>query len=72
MPSFTFVATYEAIIESGVPVVVNVDNTLNIDPTELGVNITDQTKAVIVVHMLGVPARLCVRLLKFAKVAKFT
>ena len=59
MPSFTFVATYEAIIESGcVPVVVNVDNTLNIDPTELEASITDQTKAVIVVHMLGVPARL--------------
>ena len=59
VPSFTFVATYEAIIESGcVPVVVNVDNTLNIDPTELEASITDQTKAVIVVHMLGVPARL--------------
>lgn len=57
--AFTFVATVEAIIESGaVPVCTEVDETLNMDPSSLLDCITDRTKAVIVVHMLGIPARL--------------
>jgi len=57
--SFTFVATVEAIIEArAIPVVVDVDDTLNMDPEALEEAITDRTKAVIVVHMLGVPARM--------------
>jgi 8-amino-3,8-dideoxy-alpha-D-manno-octulosonate transaminase len=57
--SFTFVATVEAIIESGaVPVCTEVDDTLNMDPGDLERRITPRTKAIIVVHMLGVPARL--------------
>lgn len=58
-PSFTFVATVEAIIESGaIPICVDVDDTLNIDPQALEDAITAETAAVIVVHMLGTPARL--------------
>lgn len=57
--SFTFVATVEAIIESrATPRCVNIDKTLNMDPADLKLKITKKTKAVIVVHMLGVPARL--------------
>ncbi len=57
--SFTFVATVEAIIESGAkPVCTNIDKTLNMDPSDLEKKITQNTKAVIVVHMLGTPARL--------------
>lgn len=57
--SFTFVATAEAIIESGAtPVCTEVDDTLNMDPADLARRITPCTKAVIVVHMLGTPARL--------------
>ena len=57
--SFTFVATVEAIIESGAkPVCAEVDDTLNIDVDDLRLRITSRTKAVIVVHMLGTPARL--------------
>jgi 8-amino-3,8-dideoxy-alpha-D-manno-octulosonate transaminase len=57
--SFTFVATVEAIIESGAaPVCAEVDTTLNIDPADLESRITPKTKAVIAVHMLGTPARL--------------
>ena len=53
--SFTFVATVEAIIDTGaVPVVVNIDETLNMDPNELAKAITPRTKAIIPVHMLGV------------------
>jgi len=57
--SFTFVATVEAIIESGaIPVCANIDFTLNMDPADLEKKITPRTKAVIAVHMLGTPARL--------------
>ena len=57
--TFTFVATVEAIIESGAtPVCAEIDKTLNLDPTDLLKKITPRTKAVILVHMLGTPARL--------------
>lgn len=57
--SFTFVATVEAIVEAKAkPIICNIDKTLNMDPNELKLSITPKTKAVIVVHMLGVPARI--------------
>jgi 8-amino-3,8-dideoxy-alpha-D-manno-octulosonate transaminase len=57
--SFTFVATVEGIIESrATPVCAEIDTTLNLDPVDLRRRITPRTKAVIVVHMLGTPARL--------------
>lgn len=57
--SFTFVATVEGIIESrATPVCAEIDTTLNLDPDDLRRRITSRTKAVIVVHMLGTPARL--------------
>lgn len=56
---FTFVATWEAILDIGaVPVFTEVDQTLNMDPVDLAQKITDKTKAVIPVHMLGAPARI--------------
>ena len=57
--SFTFVATAEAIIESrGTPIITEIDKTLNMDPKDLTKKITKNTKAIIVVHMLGTPSRL--------------
>ena len=57
--SFTFVATVEAIIESRAkPICANIDKTLNLDPNDLENHITPKTKAIIAVHMLGVPSRL--------------
>ena len=57
--AFTFVATAEAIIEAKCkPVCANIDDTLNLDPKDLKKKINNKTKAVIVVHMLGVPARM--------------
>ncbi len=57
--SFTFVATVESIIEAGAkPICTEIDDTLNMDPEDLLLKITDKTKAVIVVHMLGNPARM--------------
>jgi 8-amino-3,8-dideoxy-alpha-D-manno-octulosonate transaminase len=57
--SFTFVATVEAIIESGAtPIVTEIDDTLNMDPGDLKKKITPRTRAIIVVHMLGTPSRM--------------
>jgi len=57
--SFTFVATVESIIESRAnPVIAEIDKTLNMDPSDLAKKITNKTKAIIVVHMLGIPCRL--------------
>lgn len=54
--SFTFVATVEAIIESGAkPICTEIDSTLNMCPEDLLKKISKKTKAVILVHMLGSP-----------------
>jgi 8-amino-3,8-dideoxy-alpha-D-manno-octulosonate transaminase len=53
-PSFTFVASFEAILSVGaVPVLVNVDDTLTLDPVAVRKAITTRTKAVMPVHMCG-------------------
>jgi len=55
--AFTFVATVEAIVDVGArPVIVNIDDTLNMDPHQLERAITEKTKAIMPVHMLGVAA----------------
>ena len=65
--SFNFIATVEAIIECGAkPVVVNIDDTLNMCPRDLKKAITKKTKAIVPVHMLGVSARMK-EILKIAK-----
>lgn len=57
IPSFTFVATAEAVIQSGADlVIVDIDITLNMDPLKLEEAITTRTKAIIPVHMMGAPA----------------
>ncbi len=56
---FTFVATWEAILDIGaIPVFTEVDETLNMDPADLKKKITDKTRAIIPVHMLGAQARI--------------
>jgi len=53
--SFTFIAVAEAIIDVGAkPVFVNIDDTLNMNPDEIQSSITSNTKAILMVHMLGV------------------
>jgi 8-amino-3,8-dideoxy-alpha-D-manno-octulosonate transaminase len=55
--SFTFVATVEAILAVGaVPVIVDIDDTYNMDPAALENAITAKTKLIVPVHMLGNPA----------------
>ncbi|MCA1765192.1 MAG: DegT/DnrJ/EryC1/StrS family aminotransferase [Desulfobulbaceae bacterium] len=56
---FTFVATWEAILDIGaVPVFTEIDETLNMDPADLEKKITDKTRAIIPVHMMGSAARI--------------
>jgi len=56
---FTFVATWEAILDIGaIPVFTEVDETLNMDPVDLEKKISDKTKCIIPVHMLGAQARI--------------
>ncbi len=59
LPAYTFVATAAAIIAAGaVPVIAEMDASLNLDPADFERKITPYTKAVIPVHMRGVPARM--------------
>jgi 8-amino-3,8-dideoxy-alpha-D-manno-octulosonate transaminase len=56
---FTFVATWEAILDVGaVPVFCEIDETLNMDPADLERKITAKTRAIIPVHMMGAAARI--------------
>ena len=56
---FTFVATWEAILEVGaIPVFTEVDETLNMDPVDLEKKISGRTRCIIPVHMLGAQARI--------------
>ncbi|MBQ4915435.1 DegT/DnrJ/EryC1/StrS family aminotransferase [Maribacter sp. MMG018] len=54
MPTFTFVASFEAVLAIGaVPVLVDIDDTLTLDPAAVEKAITDKTKVVMPVHMCG-------------------
>jgi len=56
---FTFVATWEAILDIGaIAVFAEVDETLNMDPADLEKKITEKTRLIIPVHMMGAPARI--------------
>jgi 8-amino-3,8-dideoxy-alpha-D-manno-octulosonate transaminase len=59
MPTFTFVASFESILAIGaIPVLVDIDDTLTLDPMAVEKAITDQTKVVMPVHMCGSMANL--------------
>ncbi len=59
MPTFTFVASFEAIIAAGAtPILVDIDDTLCLDPEAVKAAITPKTKMVMPVHMCGSMAQL--------------
>ncbi|MEL6810982.1 MAG: DegT/DnrJ/EryC1/StrS family aminotransferase [Bacteroidota bacterium] len=54
MPTFTFVASFESIMMLGaVPVLVDIDDTLTLDPKAVEAAITPKTRCVMPVHMCG-------------------
>jgi 8-amino-3,8-dideoxy-alpha-D-manno-octulosonate transaminase len=54
MPTFTFVASFESILALGaVPILVDIDDTLTLNPKAVEAAITPKTKCVMPVHMCG-------------------
>ena len=54
MPAFTFVASFEAVISVGaIPVLVDIDESLTLDPDAVRAAITSKTKCIMPVHMCG-------------------
>jgi dTDP-4-amino-4,6-dideoxygalactose transaminase len=59
VPGYTFIASISSIIFArAIPILAEVDRTLNLDPADVRLKITPRTKAILPVHMLGNPARL--------------
>ena len=54
VPAYTFVATYSSIIFcGGVPILTEINESLNIDPADIEKRISPKTKVIMPVHMLG-------------------
>jgi dTDP-4-amino-4,6-dideoxygalactose transaminase len=59
VPGFTYVASISAIVYTGAtPILAEIDDTFDLDPADVEAKITPRTAAIIVVHMLGAPARI--------------
>lgn len=63
MPAYTYIATALAVVSVGaIPVIAEIDETLALDPDDFEKKISKYTKAVIPVHMQGMPCdmdRIC-------------
>ena len=54
MPAFTFVASFEAVLSVGaIPVLVDIDETLTLNPEAVRAAVTSKTKCIMPVHMCG-------------------
>lgn len=60
LPALSFAATGNAVLQAGfIPVFVDIERkTLNIDPSKIESAITEKTKAIVPVHLMGKPARM--------------
>ena len=59
VPAYTFLATAATVVAANaVPVIVEVDDSLNLDPEAAERAITPRTKAIAAVHMRGAPAQM--------------
>lgn len=67
VPSFTFIASASSILSTGaIPKFIDIDESMNVDPKSIEKNISDRTKAIMVVHMQGAPANMK-EIMKIAK-----
>jgi 8-amino-3,8-dideoxy-alpha-D-manno-octulosonate transaminase len=56
LPGYTYIASASAVLTCGaVPVIADIDASLTLDPNDIEHNITKRTKAVMPVHMRGIP-----------------
>lgn len=56
VPGYTFVATIASVVYAGAtPVLAEVDESLTLDPADVATRVTERTRAIIAVHMLGAP-----------------
>jgi dTDP-4-amino-4,6-dideoxygalactose transaminase len=59
VPGYTFFASVAAVVAvKAIPVIAEVDKSLTLDPEDFEKKITPNTKAVIPVHMRGIPAKI--------------
>ena len=59
IPAYTFVATPSAVLAVGaIPILADVDDSLTLDPHSAEENITEYTRAILPVHMRGMPAKM--------------
>jgi dTDP-4-amino-4,6-dideoxygalactose transaminase len=57
VPGYTFVASISAVLAvGGIPILAEIDQSLNMDPADLEGKITDRTRVIMPVHMLGNPS----------------
>ncbi|MBQ4629421.1 MAG: aminotransferase class I/II-fold pyridoxal phosphate-dependent enzyme [Clostridia bacterium] len=56
VPGYTYIATAMAVVAAGaMPVIAEIDDTLTISPEDIEAKITKYTKAIIPVHIIGLP-----------------
>ncbi len=59
VPGYTFIASMSTVIYArAIPILAEIDRSLNLDPADVRRKITTRTRAILAVHMLGNPARL--------------
>jgi len=59
IPGYTYISTAAAVVNAGaVPIIAEIDESLGIDPEDVRKKITPYTKAIMPVHMQGIPAKM--------------
>ena len=57
VPAYTYIATALAVTGAGaIPVITDIDETMTLSPEAVEKNISDRTKAIIPVHIMGLPS----------------
>jgi 8-amino-3,8-dideoxy-alpha-D-manno-octulosonate transaminase len=59
IPAYTWIASATAVLAvGGIPIIAEVDESLTLDPQDVAAKITPYTRAIMPVHMRGVPCRM--------------
>ena len=67
VPAYTYIATAAAVLALGaIPVIVEIDDSFTMDPADMEKKITPRTKAIVPVHMRGLPCNMS-KIMEIAK-----